>query len=129
MSVRNRTIQFRNGPQLAASQTAAVMAVWKAPAAGRVTAIDAYLVTKTGSNGSTIGLYKSVTDAADDTAANSTTLMHSAALTMASATWTSATMNTDGSQYFVKGENLYLKYTTGGTTTMDDLSVTIKVDY
>jgi hypothetical protein len=129
MSIRNRTLQFRNGPQLAASQSAVVMGVWVAPAAGRITAIDAYLVTKTGAAAAQVGVYKSATDTAADTAANSTTLMHSAVLDMTSAAWTSATMNTDGTQYFVKGEYVYVKYTTGSTTTMDDLCVTVKVDY
>lgn len=127
MSIRNRTISLRSGPTVPISQAAVAIAAVKIPAVGRIRSISVWAKTVVAT--AQVGVYSSATNIAGDTAANSTTLVHSAILTLVSDTPQEAVINTDGTQYVGKDEILYVKVTTNGSGTIDNLLVTIIMDY
>lgn len=128
MAIKQRTVNMVRGTQVAASQTAQPIGAWIAPAVGKIKSIKGWIATKTGSNAAQLDVLKS--GAVGSTAAASTTSTLSAVMDMTSdAVITGSLSGTASARRFVKGEVLYLKATTGATTTMDDIAVTIEVDY
>jgi len=124
--IRSRLINLTCGA-LVADESAVTKALARMPKAGKIKSIKAWTLTKGGGNALQVGVYKS--GAADSTAAASTTLAHTAVLDLTSDAIASATMNTNGTQNFIEGEVLYVKCTTGNTTTATNVNVTIEVDY
>lgn len=124
--IRKRTVQFNYTPQIVAGQTDLNLGqCWVAPAVGYVRNINAYLKTKGGSNAAQLNLYRS--GVAGSTAAASTTVVNTAVMNMTSDAQVTGAVTLGTS--FVQGEVFYLKATTGATTTMDIVSVTMAVDY
>lgn len=128
MAIKQRTINMITQVQIAASASAVAIGAWIAPATGKIKSVKGWLGTKTGASTAQLDILKSGT--VGGTAAASTTSALSAAMDMTSDAIVTGTLSgTDSSRRFVKGEVLYLKATTGAATTMDDIAVTIEVDY
>lgn len=127
--IRNRTIVFHGGDtQIAADSTAVALGCVVMPSPGKIKSVKGWIGTKTGANAAQLDIYKS--GAAGSTAAASTTSALSSAMDMTSDAIVEGTLSTtDSSTKFIAGEVLYLKVTTGNTTTIDDYSVTVVVDY
>lgn len=126
MAIRSRVIIHRIA-SVAADQNPVVIGAVRMPKAGKIKSINIWAGAQSGSNAHTVGVYKA--GAAGATAANSTTLVHSAVVTVAGDTPVAAVVNSDGTQNFLEGEWIYTKVVTGATTTFTNLNVTIEVDY
>lgn len=124
--IRSRVISLQCGA-LVADETGITKAMVVMPKTGKIKSISGWTLAKTGSNALQVGVYKS--GAAASTAAASTTLVHSAVLDLTSDAQVAATMNSDGTQNFIAGEVLYVKATTGATTSATMVNVSIEVDY
>jgi len=124
--IRSRIINLQLGA-IVADESGVTKAVAIMPKTGKIKSIKGWTLAKTGSNALQVGVYKS--GAAASTAAASTTLAHSAVLDLTSDALISATMNTDGTQNFIEGEALYVKVTSGATTSCTMMNVQIEVDY
>jgi len=127
--IRNRLVQFQGGDtQIAADSTAVALTGIVMPSPGKIKSITGWIGTKTGSNAAQLDVFKS--GAAGSSAAASTTSCLSAAMDMTSDAIITGTLSTTLSAInFIAGEVLYLKVTTGATTSIDDYSVTVVVDY
>lgn len=123
MSIRNRVISF-DGLALTTSQTGVVLAAFRMPAIGRVIGVRATAVGTGASNA--VGVYQNP-GVADDTAANSTTLVHDAALAVVTAD-TPVSDPMTGQYPIAKGVWLYLKGTTVGTA-FASLTVQVELNY
>lgn len=122
MAIRNRTWAFDGN--VATSQTALVLAAFRVPAIARIKSVRGTAVGTAAGN--SVGVYVSATNIADDTGANSTTLVHDAVLAVVANDTIVADPMTG--QYRVpKGAWLYIKATTGGTA-FTNLSVSIDFD-
>jgi hypothetical protein len=124
MAIRKRTVVC-NTIALVADLTGSTIASVVFPATGKIKSIKAWSLTKTGANASQLSFYKS--GAVGSTAAASTTAVNSAALDITSDAVLTAAL-TDANTRFLAGEVLYVKATTGNTTTLTPLSITIEFD-
>ncbi len=124
MSIRNRTINF-DGITVAASQTGLVVAAARIPWGAKIRGVRA---TAVGAGaGDSISIMRSATMTADDTAANSTVLIHDAALAVVAAD-TPISDPMTGQYIVAKGVWIYVKATTS-TTGYTSLSVQVDLDY
>ncbi len=123
MSIKSRV--FTAIVNVATTQTSLTVASFVMPYNGKIKKVSAIAVGTGTTN--TVAVYKSATNTVDDSAANSTVLVHDAAITTAAAD----TVYNDpmtGQYYVPKGVRLYVKGTTYATA-YTSLSVNIEVDY
>lgn len=125
MSIRSRVEGV--GPfAVIASQTGLVVGAFRMPAKGRIKSVRQHSLTVAGTV--SVSVLRSATMLADDTSANSTTLVHDAALVVTTSDTPSADPMT--APYIVeKGVWLYIKYTSAGASTTTATTVLIEIDY
>lgn len=115
------TISFNHKAQIAADVTAGTYGVWIAPYDGTVVSVKGWLGTKTGTNEASMNVLKGTTVAAAAT-------ILSAVMDMTSDAIITGTLSATASAYaFSAGDALFWQMTTGATTTMDVVGVTITV--
>ncbi len=130
MSIRNRTFEV-NGINIAAASTV-IIALGRIPSipgnGARVRSIRAHVAAFT-ATGLTVGIYKSATNLADDSAANSTTLVHDAVITL-NGFVDAPQADPLVAQYTVpKGVWLYAKFVQTGAGATTGASVIVELDY
>lgn len=126
MSIRNR-IEGVGPAAFIASQTNLVIGAFRMPAKGRIKNVRVHALTVTGGT-PTVSVLRSATMLADDTAANSTTLVHDAAISVA-ASDTAYSDPMTGQYVIEKGVWLFVKYTTAGGVSTTATTVLIEMDY
>ena len=115
------TVMFTHKAQIAADVTAGNYGMWIAPYAGKVVSVEGWLGTKTGTNEASMNILKGTTVAAAVT-------ILSAVMDMTSDAIVAGTLSATASDYaFADGDALFWQMTTGATTTMDVVGVTITV--
>ena len=128
MAIRSRVVTLHRDAQVPADQTAIVLGAVVLPKTGKIKSVKGWIFAKTGDNAAQLDVLKS--GAAGSSGAASTTSVLSAVMDMTSDAIVTGTLSaTLSAIHFIAGEVLYLKATTGGTTTMDRITVTIEVDY
>ena len=126
MSIRSRIIGI-DGIAFVQSQTNLTIGAIRVPSKARVRAVRVHTVTVTGGT-PTVSVMRSATMLADDTAANSTTLIHDAAISVAASDTPYSDPMTG--QFFVeKGVWLYVKYTTAAGVSTTSTSIQVELDY
>lgn len=115
------TISLNHKAQIAADVTAGNYGMWIAPYAGKVVSVKGWLGTKTGDNAAQMNVLKGTTVAAAVT-------ILSAVMDMTSDAIITGSLSATASDYaFAAGDALFWQMTTGATTTMDVVGVTITV--
>ena len=133
MAIRDKNIDKNNSnfaretvtlfykTQIAADVTAGTYGAWIAPYAGTIVSVNGWLGAKGGANAASLDVLKGTTEAAAAT-------VLSAVMNMTSDAIVTGTLSTTSSDYaFDAGDALFLQATTGNTTTMDRVAVTITV--
>jgi hypothetical protein len=115
------TVTLFHKAQIAADVTAGTYGAWIAPYAGTVVSVNGWLGAKGGSAASQLNVLKGTTEAAAVT-------ILSAVMNMTSDAIVAGSLSATASAYaFAAGDALFLQATTGNTTTMDRVAVTITV--
>lgn len=126
MSIRNRAVTI-DGIAFVASQTNTVIAGFRMPQRGQIKGVRVHALTVAGGT-PTVSVMRSATMTADDSAANSTTLVHDAAISVA-ASDTPVSDPMTGQYWIEKGVWLYAKYTTAVGVTTTATSIQIEINY
>ena len=125
--IRSRIIVLNRAAVTVAAQTDAHFASVTMPKAGKLKSVNVMAVSCAGTAARTFVVYKAGSVGAAE--ASATTAMN-AALSLADTPLpASVGANSDGSQNFIAGETLYVKYTTGSATTSTDTTITLEVDF
>ena len=125
--IRSRIVALNRAAVTVAGQTDAHFASVTMPKAGKLKSVSVMAVSCTGSNARTFIVYKAGSVGAAE--ASATTAMNTALALADTPLPASVAANQDGSERFLAGETLYVKYTTGATTTSTDTTITLEVDY
>ena len=125
--IRSRIVVLNRAAVTVAGQTDAHFASVTMPKAGHLKSMNVMAVSCAGTAARTFTVYKAGSVGAAESAA--TTAMCSALSLADTPLPASVSANVDGSQTFLAGETLYVKYTTGTSTTSTDTTITLEVTY
>ena len=126
--IRNRIVVLNRAAVTVAAQTDAHFASVTMPKAGKLVGCNVNAVSVAGTAARTFQVYKAGSVAA--AMASATTAMLATVATLADTPLpANGVVKMDGSQNFIEGETLYVKYTTGAGTTSTDTTITLSVTY
>ena len=126
--IRSRIVVLNRAAVTVAAQTDAHFASVTMPKAGRLDGCNVMAVSCAGSAARTFQVYKAGSVGAAE--ASATTAMLDTVATLADTPLpANGIAKADGSQNFIAGETLYVKYTTGSGTTSTDTTITLTVTY
>jgi hypothetical protein len=128
MAIRSRIVVLNRVAVTVAAQTDAHFGSVFMAKAGKLTGVNVMAVSVAGTAARTFQVYKAGSVAAAEASATTAMLATPAALADTPLP-ASGIVKADGSERFIAGETLYVKYTTGATTTSTDTTVTLNVDY
>lgn len=125
--IRSRIVVLNRAAATTAAQTDAHFGSVYMPKTGKLKSVTVMAVSCAGTAARTFVVYKAGSVGAAE--ASATTAMNSALSLADTPLPATIAANQDGSETFLAGETLYVKYTTGSGTTSTDTTITLEVTY